>query len=117
MGRAGENFFCDMVTQSLEEAGVSTDFLIRDKENHTGTVVVLVDSEGQNAMVPDYGANLHLSAGDIERAADAIRSSDMLSFSSRYRKMLTFELSRLQRIVRFRSCSILLRGFLPALSF
>jgi sugar/nucleoside kinase (ribokinase family) len=38
-----------MVTQSLEEAGVSTEFFIRDKERHTGTVVVLVDSEGQNA--------------------------------------------------------------------
>ena len=49
VGRVGEDFFGDMVAQSLEEAGVSTDFLIRDKENHTGNVVVLVDSEGQNA--------------------------------------------------------------------
>ena len=78
VGRVGEDFFGDMVSQSLEEAGVSTDFLIRDKENHTGTVVVLVDSEGQNAMVPDYGANLHLCEEDIERAAEVIRGPDIL---------------------------------------
>ena len=78
VGRVGNDQFGDICVQNLKGAGISTDLIVRDGENHTGTVVILVDSEGQNTAIPDYGANLHLSASDIESAADAIRSSDIL---------------------------------------
>ncbi len=67
-----------MILQSLKDSGVSISHLIRDPSHHTGTTVILVDSEGQNTMIPDFGANLHLSPKDIEGVDDVIEMADIL---------------------------------------
>ena len=53
------------VRADLETAGV-TPALHVDPEHATCTVVVLVDAAGERTMLPDRGANRHLSLTDVE---------------------------------------------------
>ena len=53
------------VRADLEAAGV-TPALHVDPEHATCTVVVLVDAAGERTMLPDRGANRHLSLTDVE---------------------------------------------------
>ena len=78
VGRVGNDHFGAFEEESLKKAGVSISMIARDDSAHTGTVIILVDRDGQNAMIPDFGANMHLSESDIECATDLIRDSDML---------------------------------------
>ncbi len=78
IGRIGEDYFGEMVIRSLHEAGVSISHIVLDNNYHTGTVVILVDSEGQNAMIPDYGSNLCLCPEDIDEVTDLIRTTDLV---------------------------------------
>ncbi len=78
VGRVGNDHFGAFEERSLENAGVSLSKVVRDDSAHTGTVIILVDEDGQNAMVPDLGANMLLSESDIDHAADLIQDSDLL---------------------------------------
>jgi len=78
VGRVGNDYFGAFEEQSMEGAGVSLSKIVRDDSTHTGTVIILVDKDGENAMIPDFGANMLLSESDIDRAADLILDSDLL---------------------------------------
>ncbi|MBN2322713.1 MAG: ribokinase [Spirochaetes bacterium] len=78
VGRLGNDHFGAFEEQSLKSAGVSLDMVVKDDTTHTGITIILIDSDGQNAMVPDLGANMMLSESDIDRAAGLIRGSDLL---------------------------------------
>jgi ribokinase len=78
VGRIGEDPFGESMMENLEEKGVHTDYVVRDPDHYAGTCMILIDSEGDNAMVPDYGSNMHLSEADLERAEPIIRESDIL---------------------------------------
>jgi ribokinase len=78
VGRLGNDHFGTFEEQSLERAGVSLSMIVRDNTAHTGITIILIDSDGQNAMVPDLGSNMLLSESDIDRAADLIQDSGLL---------------------------------------
>jgi ribokinase len=78
VGRLGNDHFGAFEEQSLERAGVSLSMIVRDNTTHTGITIILIDSDGQNAMVPDLGANMLLSESDIDRAADLIQDAGLL---------------------------------------
>ncbi|UCB47272.1 MAG: ribokinase [Spirochaetota bacterium] len=78
VGRVGEDPFGETVIKSLKNEGIKTKHLIHDPDHHTGIVVILVDSVGQNAMIPDYGANLKLTPEDINSAEEAIKNADIM---------------------------------------
>lgn len=57
---------------ALQQAGVDAR-LVPDRQAPTGTVVVLVDAEGQRSMFTDRGANLGLSPQDLpDRVLDDV---------------------------------------------
>ncbi|MBD3308350.1 ribokinase [candidate division KSB3 bacterium] len=78
IGRIGQDPFGDILRQNLEHEGVLTTHLIADHEVHTGTVSILINAQGDNAMVADYGSNLRLCPEDIDNIADVIRQADLV---------------------------------------
>ena len=78
IGRFGRDPFGEILLQNLKDSGVSVSNIVRDPEYHTGTVSILVDAQGENTMVADFGSNLQLCPDDIEKAADSIQKSDLV---------------------------------------
>jgi ribokinase len=69
VGRIGTD---DLVLRSLERDGVDVSGVARD-DGETGVALVLVDADGENAIVVAPGANRRLTAADVEVGeADAV---------------------------------------------
>lgn len=64
VGRVGDDVAGRLRTAELTAAGVVT-VLAVDAERPTGTVIVLVDPDGERTMVPDRGANRGLRPADL----------------------------------------------------
>jgi len=66
ISKIGDDFFGDYVLKEIEEAGVDTSNVIRDKENHSGVSLICLLEDGENAIIMTPGANMSLTADDIE---------------------------------------------------
>ena len=64
VGRVGKDTIGRMWVEHLAEAGVDTRVAV-DPGRGTGTVVVVVDPDGERTMLPDAGANAGLSPTDL----------------------------------------------------
>ena len=78
VSRVGSDAFGDQAIAGYEQDGIGTDYIGRDSDDATGVALILVDSEGENAISVASGANHAMSIGDIEAAADIIRAADVL---------------------------------------
>ena len=70
VGRVGDDDSGGTRVAELRAAGVTVSATI-DGSARTGTVVVLVDTDGRRTMLADRGANAHLSPDDLPAAAFA----------------------------------------------
>jgi sugar/nucleoside kinase (ribokinase family) len=64
LGRVGDDAAGHGAADGLRSAGVDVRFAF-DAERATGTVIVLVEPDGERTMVPDPGANDALAEGDL----------------------------------------------------
>ena len=64
LGAAGRDSACEIFVKALHRAGVTSDLEIVN--DPTGTVVVLVNGDGQRSMLTDRGANRRLSDAFVE---------------------------------------------------
>lgn len=64
VGRTGTDLAGAASVALLTQTGVQT-YVVRDPRRPTGTCVVLVGPDGARSMLPDPGANLALSPGDV----------------------------------------------------
>jgi ribokinase len=78
VGRVGSDIFGEQVLRNYREQGVDTTHVGTDPQRPTGTAAIVVDDQAQNAIIVVPGANLGLTPDDVRRAADAIRSADVL---------------------------------------
>ncbi len=78
VGRVGTDGYGDALLQGLQKDGVDTRFVQRDPDHPTGLALITVDDHGENSIVVVSGANWQVGIADIERAADAIASADVL---------------------------------------
>ena len=78
IGRLGADLFGDTLMAAHIEAGICTDYVIRDTEVGTGVASILIDADGDNSIVLVPQANMRLSVEDIERASEAIAAADVL---------------------------------------
>lgn len=62
--RVGDDLLADLLEAELREAGVRT-ALTRDRERPTGSIVVLVESDGRRTMLTDRGAADALAPDDL----------------------------------------------------
>src|SRR5438067_2172024 len=78
VGRVGDDALADLLLASLAESGVGTEFVQRDPLLKTASCCIHVDHDGNNAIIIVPQANLACSAEDVDRAADVVRSADLL---------------------------------------
>jgi len=77
ISKVGGDPFAQMAKKSLAEYNVETDFIYTAEAKNTGTVVTLVNSEGENAICTYYGANNALGSQDIIAAEQIIAEADV----------------------------------------
>ena len=78
VAKVGTDVFGDQAIDNFKREGIQTEFVFRDPENHTGVALILVDEAGENLISVASGANHALSPEEIGRAAELIRSADVL---------------------------------------
>ncbi|MBL8153315.1 MAG: ribokinase [Anaerolineae bacterium] len=78
IGRVGNDVFAEAALSFWKQEGIHTDFVARDPENATGVAPIWVDDSGENSIIVVLGANLHMTAADIDRATDVIAAADVV---------------------------------------
>jgi ribokinase len=74
----GQDVFGDQAIAGYQREGIDTSFIVRDPKAASGVALIIVDAQGENSIAVASGANAHLSAADVERAAGAISQADVL---------------------------------------
>jgi ribokinase len=75
VARVGTDPFADLALDALTASGVDVTHVAREQATPTGLAVVLLDTAGENRIVIAPNANAHLSAADVDAAAEAIAAS------------------------------------------
>lgn len=78
VGRVGQDVFADIALRTWRQEGVNTDYVVQDSEHATGVAPIFVDDTGENMIVVALGANLAVSAADVDAAAGVIAQADIL---------------------------------------
>jgi len=76
VARLGADALGDKAIAGYQKDAILTDMIVRDPDRPTGVALILVDAHGENSITVALGANEALSADDVERAADRIRTAD-----------------------------------------
>ncbi|XP_063300171.1 ribokinase [Pelobates fuscus] len=76
--KVGKDSFGNNYIENFKKNKVSTDFVYQTDAAATGVASIIVNIEGQNAIVIVAGANLLLDSGDLSKAADAIRAAKVM---------------------------------------
>jgi sugar/nucleoside kinase (ribokinase family) len=84
VGRLGTDAFGDMFLARLAAEGIDPLGVRRDGEAGTAIASPVVDADGQNSIIAAPRANMRVTLGDVEAAADSIAAADVL--------MLQFEI-------------------------
>jgi len=77
ISKIGGGPFGEFAKKSLSQLNVKTDFVFTAESKNTGSIVTLVNSEGENASCVSNGANTALLPRDIEAADEAISQADV----------------------------------------
>ena len=77
VSRVGGGPFGQMVKDNLAEFNVNTDFVYTAEAMNTGSIVTLVNAEGENASLIYIGANSALRPQDIDNAEQIISEADV----------------------------------------
>jgi len=78
VARVGDDAFGHEALGGFERDGIDTRFVVTDSNSPSGVALIVIDSQGRNAITVAPGANANLSPRDIDRAAEAIASADVL---------------------------------------
>lgn len=68
----------EKLLESLEEAGVRTDKVLRKEDDTTGMAAIMVNAKGDNSIVIVPGANQACDGNYVEENRDVIREADIL---------------------------------------
>lgn len=78
VGRLGQDDFGQRFRAVMESEGIDARHVGLDARAHTGVGSPVIDAQGDNSIIIVPGANLHLTAQDVENARDVIAGADML---------------------------------------
>lgn len=78
IARLGKDSFGDEALNAYRQEGITTDFIVRDADIHSGVALILVNENGENIIAVGPGANGHLTAEDVQAASAAIQQADCL---------------------------------------
>ena len=74
----GEDIYADNLMENFKKDKIDTSFVFRDKDEATGSALIMLDKDGNNYLSVASGANYKLSPGHIDKAASAIMEADMI---------------------------------------
>ena len=78
LGRVGDDGFGGPLVEALAEKGVDTSLIAAAPGSSTGTAVITVTPDGENAITVAPGANRRLTLEDVDDAAEAIGGARVL---------------------------------------
>lgn len=78
VGRVGQDVFAEIGLRIWQQEGINTAYVTRDPEHATGVAPIFVDDSGENMIVVALGANLAISAADVDAAVEAIAAADIV---------------------------------------
>jgi ribokinase len=74
----GNDMFADNTIKNLASLGIDTTHVRRVEGRSSGVAPIMVEPSGENSILIVKGANADLSPADIDRAADDLRSCDLI---------------------------------------
>ena len=74
----GDDMFADATIRNLERLGIDTRHVKRVAGQSSGVAPIMVEPSGENSILIVKGANADLSPADIEGAAEALKSCDLI---------------------------------------
>ncbi len=77
ISKVGEDPCAEVARQALAEYEVNTQYMCVASAKNTGTVVTMVNAEGENGACHYLGANASLTPEDIEAAEEVISEADV----------------------------------------
>ena len=78
IGRVGDDDAGRTLRSAMDSAGVDTACLLTTESTPSGTALIAVGADGDNAIVVSPGANGHLSSADVEGAAGVLAAADVV---------------------------------------
>jgi len=75
VAKLGADIFGDQAVEGYTSEGIAVDLILRDRDNHTGVALILVDDQGENLISVASGANHALKPHDVEQAAERIKGA------------------------------------------
>lgn len=78
VAKVGDDMFGRQAIENFQQEGILTDHIALDSDNATGVALILVDEAGENCISVAPGANFAITPADVDAAADAIRSADVV---------------------------------------
>jgi ribokinase len=78
LGKVGDDNFGDAQIQSLKEAGVNIDYIMRDPHSSTGIGFITLESNGKNRIIIVPGANMLFSVHELKEHEELISRSDVI---------------------------------------
>ena len=74
----GDDMFADNTIANLARFGVDTTYVRRVAGRSSGVAPIMVEPSGENSILIVKGANADLSPADVEAAADALKTCDLI---------------------------------------
>lgn len=78
VGRVGRDSFGQDLKANLEQAGVSSKYVVIDESDATGVALIFVDSSGENRIILSPGANANVTPADVEMAKEDIAAAKVV---------------------------------------
>ncbi len=76
--KIGNDIFGRQARSQFEQEGIDTRFVFTDENQPSGVALINVDVHGENCITVAPGANSQLSKADIDKAAAAFQTGDIL---------------------------------------
>ena len=74
----GDDMFADATIGNLQRLGIDTSHVRRVAGKSSGVAPIMVEPTGENSILIVKGANADLSPADIDRAAEVLKSCDLI---------------------------------------
>jgi ribokinase len=78
VGRVGDDVFASQLKKNFAAEGIDVTHVSASGDTASGVALILVDKAGQNSIVVASGANAKVTPKDVDRAAEAIATADVL---------------------------------------
>ncbi len=78
VGRVGQDAWGEAALANLWEQDIDAAHVHADEDRPTGVAAIMVEDQGQNAILVAPGANMGLTAADVTGAEEGIRGADAL---------------------------------------